>query len=231
MNDKIKHLAIIMDGNGRWAQSRQLKRTDGHLAGTENVRTIALAANRLDIEVLTVYAFSTENWRRPMDEVSFLMKLPALFFDKYLPELMDNNIKITMMGTFKKVPSSTQKVLKNAIETTKNNTGMVLNFAFNYGGRQEIVQAVNQIIKAYEGKKIPKITEEQFESYLYTSHLLDVDLMIRTSGEQRISNFMLWQLSYAEMCFFDKSWPEFTEADLIEIINDFKKRQRRFGGL
>lgn len=232
MNQPIRHLAIIMDGNGRWAKAQGLKRTDGHLQGTENVRNIALAANKLQIEVLTVYAFSTENWKRPLDEINYLMQLPALFFKRFLPELQENNIKIMMIGSFNKIPSSTKKVLNDAIEATKNNTGMILNFAFNYGGRAEILNTTNKLIELALNNQIKTpISEKDFEKHLLTSGLPEVDLLIRTSGEQRLSNFLLWQLSYAELYFYDKPWPVFNELDLNEIVKEFENRQRRYGGI
>ncbi len=232
MDQPLKHLAIIMDGNGRWAQAQGLKRTAGHLKGTENVRDIALAANRLGISALTVYAFSTENWQRPLDEINYLMKLPALFFEKYLPELMANHIKITMLGSFDHVPLTTRKVLTKAIEATKNNAGMTLNFAFNYGSKAEIIQAINEIILASEKGQLKKqVTESTFEQYLWTKDLPPVDLLIRTGGDKRLSNFLLWQLAYAELTFIEKAWPEFNANDLNEIVLEYSQRQRRFGGL
>lgn len=232
MNQAIRHLAIIMDGNGRWALKQGLKRFEGHLKGTENVRDIALACHKLKIEVLTVYAFSTENWRRPIEEINYLMQLPALFFKRFLPELQANNIKIMMIGSYQKIPTKTQKVLKDAIKATQDNTGMILNFAFNYGGQAEIVNTTNQLIKLALDKKIKApISESDFEKHLLTADLPPVDLLIRTSGEQRLSNFLLWQIAYSELYFSEKPWPSFTEADLNEIINEYQKRERRFGGL
>src|SRR5690554_2437361 len=185
-----KHIAIIMDGNGRWAKAQNKERTFGHLEGTKNVRNIAIAANQKNIKALTLYAFSTENWARPKNEVSFLMKLPKVFMDEYLNELMEHNIKIETIGHYKKLPKATVKVLDYAIEKTKNNTGMVLNFALNYGSKDEIVTAVNTLIAM--GKE--SITTDDLQEQLMTSHLPPIDLCIRTSGEQRLSNFLLWQL-------------------------------------
>ncbi len=227
METTCRHVAIIMDGNGRWAKKQNQMRTFGHLSGSENVRNIALAANRLNIKVLTLYAFSTENWKRPLEEVDYLMKLPEVFFNRFMDELMREGIKIMAIGDLSRFPANTQRVLVNAIEKTKNNQGLVLNFAMNYGGRDEIIRAVRKIIE----DKITEIDELSFESYLMTAGLPPVDLMIRTSGEMRISNFLLWQLAYSELIFTDVSWPDFKEADLVDAISQFEHRNRRFGGL
>ena len=230
--NKLKHVAIIMDGNGRWAQKHHRERTFGHYQGVENVRNIAIAANDLNIEVVTLYAFSTENWKRPIEEVNYLMKLPEVFFDRFLKELMDKNIRIMMIGQWDKLPEDTAKVLKMAIDKTANNTGMILAFAMNYGGKQEILAAIDAYLKDVNAQKInTKLTEEQFNSYLASGSFPDVDLMIRTSGEYRISNFLLWKIAYAELAFIDESWPEFTPKRFTDVVNDFKSRNRRFGGL
>jgi undecaprenyl diphosphate synthase len=231
METTCKHVAIIMDGNGRWAKKQNKQRTFGHLSGSENVRNIALAANKLNIKVLTLYAFSTENWKRPMEEVEYLMKLPEVFFNRFIDELMREGIKIMAIGDLSRFPPNTQRVLLNAIDRTKDNQGLILNFAMNYGGRDEIVRAVSKIVADSLSAKIGDIDERVFESYLMTAGLPAVDLLIRTSGEQRISNFLLWQLAYAELVFTDVSWPDFTEADLIEAVDTFNNRNRRFGGL
>ena len=227
----LKHVAIIMDGNGRWAKSKGYPRTQGHLVGTDNVRNIAIAANDQGIEVLTVYAFSTENWKRSKDEVDYLMKLPFVFFNKFIKELMEKNIKISMIGEMDDIPKDTARVLQKAIDETANNTGMVLNFAMNYGSRREIVSGINKILEEYKKNNSLEITEENFNSYLYTKDFPDVDLMIRTSGEQRISNFLLWQLAYSELMFVEESWPEFTPELFIKCLKDFESRDRRFGGI
>lgn len=228
--ENIKHVAIIMDGNGRWAKSKNKVRTFGHLQGTENVRNIAIKANDIGIKCLTLYAFSSENWKRSKDEVDYLMKLPFLFFNKFMKELMEKNIKIMMIGDMDEIPLDTQKVLKRAIKETENNTGMILNFAMNYGSRNEILRAVNNILIDYKDKDI-KIDENIFNSYLYTSGLDEIDLMIRTSGEMRLSNFLLWQLAYSEFMFVDTMWPDFTPEMFENCINDFKSRDRRFGAI
>jgi undecaprenyl diphosphate synthase len=231
METTCRHVAIIMDGNGRWAKKQDKLRTFGHLSGSENVRNIALAANKLKIKVLTLYAFSTENWKRPMDEVEYLMKLPEVFFNRFIDELMREGIRIMAIGDLTRFPINTQRVLLSAIDKTKNNQGLVLNFAMNYGGRDEIIRAVNAIADDVRSGKVDNIDETVFESYLMTAGLPPVDLMIRTSGEQRISNFLLWQLAYAELVFTDVAWPDFREADLVEAIKVFENRNRRFGGL
>lgn len=222
-----KHVAIIMDGNGRWAKAQNKDRTFGHLEGTRNVRNIAIAANQLNIEALTLYAFSTENWARPKKEVSFLMKLPKVFMDEYLHELMENNIKIETIGHYKQLPKDTVKVLDYAMEKTKENTGMVLNFALNYGSKDEIVSAVNKLLLM--NKK--EINEHDLEEQLMTSHLPSIDLCIRTSGEQRLSNFLLWQLAYSELYFTPVAWPEFDKHQLEIALDWYTNRERRFGGL
>lgn len=231
METTCRHVAIIMDGNGRWAKKQDKQRTFGHLSGSENVRNIALAANKLNIKVLTLYAFSTENWKRPMEEVDYLMKLPEVFFNRFMDELMREGIKIMAIGDLSKFPPNTQRVLLNAIDKTKNNPGLILNFAMNYGGRDEIVRAVNAIASEVRLGKLDIVDETVFESFLMTSGLPPVDLMIRTSGEQRISNFLLWQLAYSELVFTDVSWPDYREDDLVEALKVFENRNRRFGGL
>lgn len=223
-----KHVAIIMDGNGRWAKEHGKSRSYGHYCGTDNVRNIAIEANRLGIEVLTLYAFSTENWQRPQEEVNYLMSLPAIFIDKFLKELMDKDIKIDTIGDLNKLPANTVKVLKRAIDETKNNKSMTLVFAINYGGRNDIVEAVN---KALSKKDINEITEKDISENISTAEYPEVDFMIRTSLDYRISNFLLWQLSYAELYFTDCYWPDFNEEKFDIAIEEYGKRQRRFGGL
>ncbi|MBP2057724.1 undecaprenyl diphosphate synthase [Lactobacillus colini] len=232
----LNHLAIIMDGNGRWAKKRHLPRFVGHKNGMENIRKIALAANDLGIKVLTLYAFSTENWARPTDEVNYLMKLPIDFFNKFMPELMENNVKVNIMGFKDSIPQRTYEIVQRAMKETANNTGMVLNFAFNYGSRKEIISAVKNIAKqAISGKVDPdKIDEKMFSDNLLTSALTpydDPDLLIRTSGEQRLSNFLLWQVAYSEFAFIEKNWPDFNESDLKQLVDEYQKRDRRFGKL
>lgn len=227
------HIAIIMDGNGRWAKHRALPRFIGHREGMHNIRRITRAANAIGIKVITLYAFSTENWKRPSSEVEFLMRLPEEFLEDFLPELMELNIRVEMIGEMKGLPQSTSRAVQNAMEKTKNNTGMVLNFAFNYGSRREMVLAVQQIAGLVQrGMLEPTaITEDTISEQLMTSKIGDPDLLIRTSGEFRLSNFLLWQLAYTEFWFTDVHWPEFKAEHLYEAVIDYQKRNRRFGGL
>lgn len=230
--DKIRHVAIIMDGNGRWAKRQNKLRTQGHYQGSENVRNIAIAANDDGIEVLTLFAFSTENWKRPEEEVSYLMKLPAIFFQKFLKELMEKNIRIQMIGQLEGIPVETAKLFQKAIEDTKNNTGMILCFALNYGSQREILLAAKEYAKdVRDGKANLDITEKEFENYLMTKDYPPIDCLIRTSGEYRLSNFLLWQIAYSELIFVDEAWPDFTSVQFNQCLDDFKKRDRRFGGI
>lgn len=227
------HIAIIMDGNGRWANKRSLPRIAGHHEGMKNVRKITRYADDIGVKVLSLYAFSTENWKRPKTEVDFLMGLPEQFLKAFLPELMERNIRVETMGEIEALPQSTKKALDRAIETTKNNTGLVLNFAMNYGGRAEIVRAMQLMgtdIKNGE-LNIDAIDEQRVNQYMMTAHLPEPDLLIRTSGEIRLSNFMLWQLAYAEFWFTDVHWPDFSEETLAEAVQDYQSRNRRYGGL
>lgn len=230
--DIPQHIAIIMDGNGRWATKHLLPRSAGHKKGAENVRDISLEANKLGVKKLTLYAFSTENWKRPEDEISFLCKLPSLFFKKYIKELMLNNIKVTFIGELEKFPKDTQNAINDAVEKTHDNTGLNLCIAINYGSRREIVLAA----KAYceeclNNERNNDLSEEEFSKYLMDNEYLDVDLLIRTSGELRISNYLLWQIAYSELVFINKSWPEFNEDELNKCIEEYNKRDRRFGGV
>ena len=225
----LNHVAIIMDGNGRWAKQRNLPRTMGHKKGTEKVREIAIYANKLGIKCLTLYAFSTENWKRPENEVNYLMSLPKVFFSSYLKEIMENNIKITMIGDMERIPLEARTIFESAIEQSKNNTGMVLNFALNYGGQAEIVRACKLYAEDYKNGLVNDIDEINFNNYLYTKDFPEVDLMIRTSNEQRISNFLLYQLAYSEFIFMDTYWPDFTCDDLDKCIEEYNRRARRFG--
>lgn len=224
---QLNHIAIVMDGNGRWATSQKKSRSFGHYYGSENVRAIALSALEVGVSTLTLYAFSTENWKRPQEEIDYLMKLPAVFFKKFLKELNEKGIRITTIGDLSKIPDKTRKVMLDAIEQTKNNDKLTLNFALNYGSHDEIVRAVNKIIK----DEVKEVDEKVFESYLDTKGLQPVDLLIRTGGDKRLSNYLLWQLAYAELMFLDMQWPEFTEKEFIACVNEFNERNRRFGGL
>ncbi|GKU78660.1 isoprenyl transferase [Paenibacillus sp. L3-i20] len=228
-----QHVAIIMDGNGRWAKNRGLPRVAGHHSGMKTVKRITIAADRLGIKYLTMYAFSTENWKRPKSEVDFLMKLPQQFLEIELDELISNNVQVRMMGTREKLPQHTLYALEEAMRKTANNTGLVLNFALNYGSRMEMLDAVKEIAKdVQEGH----ITVDGIDDALMSSRLLscdipDPDLLIRTSGELRLSNFMLWQLAYSELWFTDVYWPEFTDKHFYGAIQEYQRRARRYGGL
>ena len=228
MND-LRHIAIIMDGNGRWAKRNMLPRTAGHYKGVEVLRNITKYANKLGIKCLTVYAFSTENWKRSKEEVSYIMSLPKIFFESYIKELMENNVRVMIIGEKEQVPDETMAVINDAIETTKNNTGLILNFAFNYGGRDEIIRACKNYAKDYKenGKEL---NEEEFNKYLFTADLPELDLIIRTAGEKRLSNFLLWQAAYAEFVFVDELWPDFTNDVLDRCIEEYNNRKRNFGG-
>lgn len=230
------HVAIIMDGNGRWAEKQGLERSKGHQEGVEAIRRVSLSANKLGVKVLTLYAFSTENWKRPMKEVQFLMKLPGRFFERFIPELIENNVKVMMTGFEDKVPKHTKKEIYRGIEKTKNNTGMILNFAFNYGSRAEITEAVRQIgEKLTDGEiKLKEIDENLISNNLLTAELgkyQDVDFLIRTSGEERLSNFLLWQNAYSEFYFSTEYWPDYNHELFEQAILEYQSRNRRFGSL
>ena len=231
-NDNLpKHLAIIMDGNGRWAKQKGLLRALGHESGTKAVRETVESCAKLGIENLTLYAFSTENWNRPKLEVDTLMKLLIKSLKNELKTLMNNNIKLNTIGNFEKLPTSAQKELSQVIFQTKDNTRMTLTLALSYGSREEIVSAVKQISVKVKNNIISEsaIDESIINQHLYTQNLPDVDLLIRTSGEHRISNFLLWQIAYAELYFTDVLWPDFREAHLHEALISYQKRERRFG--
>lgn len=230
------HVAIIMDGNGRWAKERGLDRSEGHKEGVEAIRRVALSANQLGVKVLTLYAFSTENWKRPIKEIQYLMALPGKFFKRFVPELNENNVKVMVTGFEKQVPDITKRAIFKAVEETKNNTGMILNFAFNYGGRAEIVQAVQEIAQEVKNKKLKPeaINEEIIASHLLTAQLgefQEVDFLIRSSGEKRLSNFLLWQNAYSEFYFTSEYWPDFNEKLFEQAILEYQNRNRRFGGV
>ncbi len=228
-----QHIAIIMDGNGRWAKVRGLVRTQGHIEGVKRVDEIVEFAAKRGIKVLTLFTFSTENWTRPETEVSMLMQTLVSVLSQKLRKLHENNVRFRMSGRRKGAPKSVLDVFDKAAEYTKNNTGLTLNIAFNYGGRQEILDAV-QLFGAdlLSGKvSLEDLDDAKFSGYLYTAGLSDPDLLIRTSGEMRISNFLLWQLSYAEFYFTSKFWPEFTTEELDKAIESFSARERRFGDI
>ncbi|MEE0988450.1 MAG: isoprenyl transferase [Kandleria vitulina] len=233
MNNIPQHIAFIMDGNGRWAKKRKMPRTFGHHEGTKTIRSLALEANRLGVKAMTVYAFSTENFKRDQKEVDYIFRLPKEFFSLYLKELIENNVRIQLIGHLEMAPKETQDIINAAIEKTKDNTGLSLVFAFIYGGRDEIVQATKAIAQEYKDGLISMddIDENLFEDHLMTAGLPPVDLMIRTSGECRLSNYLLWQLSYAEFIFVDTLWPDFNEEELHKCIYYYQNRERRFGGV
>ena len=228
------HIAIIMDGNGRWAKRRNLPRAAGHRAGVEAVRTAVETCSRLGIQVLTLYAFSVENWKRPRAEVDMLWRLLRIYLRRELPDIMRNGIRFTCMGRLDGLPGQVREELEASVEATAHNFGMRLNVAINYSGRAELVDAVNNLIEdaKIEGRlRDLVIDEEAISRRLYTAGLPEPDLLIRTSGEKRISNFLLWQIAYAELYVTDTLWPDFGQADLLHAIVDYQKRDRRFGGL
>jgi undecaprenyl diphosphate synthase len=253
-----RHVAVIMDGNGRWAQRRHLPRIAGHRYGTKTARTTIETCARLHIEALTLYAFSVENWRRPKAETDFLMQLLREYIRKEMPLIQRNNIRMRFLGRIEELPAAVQKDVRDATERTSTNTGMFLCIALNYGGRAEIVDAINAILAGHSGNgdsvhagengqhaaKLSSeaghwpgngngrlITEDELSGYLYTEGLPDPDLLIRTSGEMRVSNFLLWQIAYAEMFVTETLWPDFNRARLLEALIEFQKRERRYGGI
>ncbi len=229
---ECRHLAIIMDGNGRWAKAKGLPRTAGHKVGADNVRTIAIAADKLGVKYLTLYAFSTENWKRSQDEVGYLMKLPAYLFKMYMKEFLERGFRIRLIGDLAPLPEATRNVLLEAAKESEENTGLSLIIAINYGSRDEIVRAAIAYAKdVAEGKADLSLTEEQFDGYLDTRDFPPVDLLIRTSGEQRISNYLLWQIAYAELEFIPEAWPDFTPEVLERCLEEYSHRDRRFGGV
>ena len=227
-----KSIAIILDGNGRWAERRNLPRAMGHKAGCETLEKTVEDCVRLGVECLTVYAFSTENWKRSALEVGALMKLLRFYMVKLIDVANKNNVKAVMIGDESRFEPDIRKGIKKLIEATKNNTGMVFAFAINYGGRDEIKRAVENIVDDVESGKISKsdISEELISSYLDTKDLPDPDLLIRTSGELRVSNFLLWQIAYSEFYITDTLWPDFDKEELLKAIESYSHRQRRFGG-
>ncbi|MDY7032497.1 MAG: isoprenyl transferase [Thermodesulfobacteriota bacterium] len=226
-----KHIAIIMDGNGRWAKKRFLNRIAGHQKGADAVKETVRTCRELGIEVLTLFAFSTENWSRPADEVEALMNFLRRYLLKERDEMLTNEIQLNAIGAIENLPHDVYSVLMDTIKSTENCKGMILNLALSYGGRGDILNALRKIINDYEyGKVKPEgINEEVFSHYLYTAGIPDPDLLIRTSGEYRISNFLLWQMAYTEIYITDTLWPDFKEKDLFKAIIDFQSRERRFG--
>ena len=234
MKEKImpKHIAIIMDGNRRWAKERGLDPKLGHKEGADNLKRIAKYANKIGIQYLTVYAFSTENWKRTKEEVGALMVLLQKYVEDFLNDTSKNNIRIKILGDITRLDEGLQKSIQKIVEATANCTGLTLNIAFNYGGRDEIVKAVKKIAKQVQDKEISieDINEDLVSNSLYTAGQPEPDLLIRPGGEQRISNYVLWQLAYTEFLFIPKYWPDFSEEDLDEAIQIFENRNRKFGG-
>ena len=224
---KIKHIAIIMDGNRRWAKEHNLPSAAGHKKGVSSLRDTVRACDELGIKYLTVYAFSTENWKRSEEEVNFLMNLVALTLKNELDDMHKEGVKITFIGDRAKLSEQLIKVMNNAQEKTINNKGVNLQIAFNYGSRNEITQAVKSIIE--KGYSPEEITEDVISKYLYTPDIPDPDILIRTGGEKRISNYLLWQIAYSEIIVTDEYWPEFDRCSLIKCIEEFERRQRRYG--
>ena len=222
----LTHIAIIMDGNRRWAKEKGLPSAMGHKKGVESLKKVVKAADKFGIKYLTMYAFSTENWNRKKEEVDFLMNLLAITMKNETKELNENNVKISFIGNLSALNKNLQDVLLNAKEVTKNNTGVNLQIAINYGARDEIITAVNEILKS----GIKEVDVDLFEKFLYTRNIPDPDLLIRTGGELRVSNYLLWQIAYSEIYVTKKYWPEFDEEALIEAVRAFKERQRRYGG-
>jgi undecaprenyl diphosphate synthase len=228
------HIAVIMDGNGRWARGRSLPRAAGHKAGMESVRTVVEACRQIGVQALTLYAFSVENWKRPRTEVDVLWRLLQVYLRRELPEILRNGVRLTCMGRWDGLPGQVRDELQTAIDATARNTGMRLNVALNYSGRAELVDAMNAIVEdaRVDGRlQDLEIDEETIARHLYTAGMHDPDLLIRTSGEMRISNFLLWQIAYAELYVTDTLWPDFRRADLLRAILEYQKRDRRFGGL
>ncbi|MCF6150189.1 MAG: isoprenyl transferase [Candidatus Kuenenia sp.] len=228
-----EHIAIIMDGNGRWARQKKLLRIKGHEAGAEAVREITRECAKKDIKQLTLYAFSQENWKRPKREINLLMKLLKDFLIGERGEIRENNIRLTAIGRVWELPDFVQRELSISMEQSKMNTGMVLCLALNYGGRSEIIDATKKIAEELkEGKlKLEEITEESFKKYLYMPDMSDPDLLIRTGGEMRVSNFLLWEISYAELWVTDTYWPDFRKSHLEDALAEYANRERRYGGL
>jgi undecaprenyl diphosphate synthase len=232
-NNIPRHIAIIMDGNGRWAKERGLSRSAGHRKGVSVVKEIIRSAGELGVEILTFYAFSTENWKRPRKEVDMLMRFLGYFLRSERKSLMKNEIKLSCIGDLGKLPGPLLSQIKQVIEETQDNKKLNVNIALNYGSRQEIIMAIKNAFNAISNRqiKIEDLNTETFSKFLYTGNMKDPDLLIRTSGEMRLSNFLLWQLSYSELYFTEKYWPDFSKEDLCRAISIYQKRERRFGGI
>lgn len=222
-----EHIAFIMDGNGRWAAERGLSRSEGHRQGAEALKTVVNACAERGIKVVSVYAFSCENWSRPQAEIKFLFSLITQFAKKELKKYADSGYRVRFSGDLTQLPKNTQNAIKKVTDLSKNNTGIIVNIALNYGGRQELTRAVNKILQS----GIREIDEQMLEDCLYTAGLPQLDLLVRSSGEKRLSNFMLWQCAYSELIFTDKYWPDFDRDTLTEILKEYSERDRRFGGI
>ncbi len=233
-NENIpEHIAIIMDGNGRWAKKRGMPRIAGHKEGVSTVVNIVKTAVNCKVKILTLYTFSTENWKRPKTEIEFILRLPKEFLSIYLPDLIANNVRIEIVGDIEKLPVYTREAIEYAMERTRNNDGLLLNFALNYGSRDEILNAMKEMfLDITKGEfSLDELDEQKFSNYLYTADMKEPDLLIRTGGEIRLSNFLLWQLAYTEFWFTDVLWPDFSEKDFLQALEEYGNRKRRYGGL
>lgn len=228
-----EHIAMIMDGNGRYAKMRNMPRIKGHYEGMQNVKRIVRHAADIELKYLTLYAFSTENWSRPKSEVNYLLRLPTDFLGTFLPELIEKNVIVKTIGDFEALPKHTRKAVQTAMDKTADNTGLTLVFALNYGGRDELIGAVKEMIADVQAGTLAadSLDSKVFDDYLMTKDMPDPEMIIRTSGEFRLSNFLLWQASYSELFFSNTLWPEFTTEELDDLILQYQKRERRFGGL
>jgi len=231
LKDIPRSVAVIMDGNGRWAKKRLMPRSMGHRAGMERVKDIVRWSSDIGVEALTLYAFSTENWKRPKEEVNVLMSLLIEYLKKELAELLSENVRFKVIGIDDGMPKEVLAILRDSEEATKNNTGLHLNVAVNYGGRRELTDAVKGIVEDVKNGKISDVDEHTISDYLYTAGEPDPDLVIRTSGELRLSNFLLYQIAYSELYFTDVSWPDFDENEYFKALKEYEKRQRRFGAV
>lgn len=228
-----EHVAIIMDGNGRWAKKRGMPRVAGHKEGVSTVAKVVKAAVKCNVKVLTLYTFSTENWKRPKNEVDSILRLPKEFLHIYLPDLIANNVRIMAIGNLDSLPAYTREAIKFAVERTKRNDGLQLNLALNYGSRNEILNAMKKMMQDLNDNKLSldEVDEQRFSKYLYTAGMTEPDLLIRTGGEKRLSNFLLWQLAYTEFIFTDVLWPDFSEKEFVSAIAEYGQRKRRYGGI
>ncbi len=228
-----EHIAIIMDGNGRWAEKRGMPRVAGHKEGLSTVVKVVKMAVKCQVKILTLYTFSTENWKRPKQEVDTILRLPKEFLSVYLPDLIANNVRIEAIGDLENLPAHTREAMQFAIDRTRDNNGLLLNMALNYGSRNEILHAMKGLLKDINdsNQSLDELDEQQFSNYLYTAGMKEPDLLIRTGGEKRLSNFLLWQLAYTEFWFTDVLWPDFSEMEFLRALKDYRQRKRRYGGI